>query len=204
MLFIPLMKNFFMKKTCTLFVSMIIVMITARAQIQQGNVLVGGDIANFNLDLDNGGYFRASLNPKAAWFIRDNFAVGAFLSFGIVTANNQGTGVSYGVGPLARYYFSGKSAELLRHTRFFLEGTVGINGDNPAQGSNTNGLGLGIGPGVAYFITSNIGLEFLLKYDGIVGFGSSPTSNNLNLGVGFQIYLPSSRVKQIVNDAGNR
>lgn len=187
----------------TLFFAILFVsVITAHAQIQRGYVLVGGDIANLNLDLDKGGYFQANLNPKAAWFIRDNFAVGAFFSFGISTAKDQGTGVSYGIGPLARYYFSDKNVELMRHTRLFLEGTVGINGDNPAHGDNTNGLGLGIGPGISYFITSNIGLEFLLKYDGIIGFGSRPTSNNLNLGVGFQIYLPSSRIRTMINNSG--
>jgi hypothetical protein len=85
---------------------------------------------------------------------------------------------------------------LLHHSRFFVEGNVGIEGDNPAVGDNTNGLGLGIGPGWTYFITPNIGLEALLKYNGIVGFGSKPTSSNLNLTIGFQIYLPPSRFRK--------
>jgi hypothetical protein len=36
-----------------------------------------------------------------------------------------------------------------------------------------------------------------LKYNGIVGFGSKPTSNDLNISFGFQIYLPSSRAKSL-------
>jgi hypothetical protein len=57
-------------------------------------------------------------------------------------------------------------------------------------GGNTNGLDLSVGPGFAYFITPNIGLETLVKYKGLVGFGSSTMQNNLNLSFGFQIYLP--------------
>jgi len=33
-------------------------------------------------------------------------------------------------------------------------------------------------------------LETLLKYNGIVGFGSSPYANNVSLNFGFQVYLP--------------
>ena len=169
-------------------------------QIQQGNLLVGADIANVDLSLDKGGNFAFRIDPKLAWFVRDNVALGAYFLVGLSTAKNAGTSVNYGLGALGRYYINDKTVNLVQHSRFFFEGTVGIEGDNPAVGDNTNGLGLGIGPGWTYFITPNIGLEALLKYNGIVGFGSAPTSNNLNLSVGFQIYLPSSRAKAIRND----
>ncbi|MET0394599.1 MAG: hypothetical protein ABW019_15745 [Chitinophagaceae bacterium] len=175
----------------------------ASAQIQKGNLLVGGDIANFNLGLDGGGNFSAQIDPKVAWFVRDNLAIGGYLSLGINTAKGNGTSVSYGVGSLARYYLSSDAINVLRNSRFFLEGTIGIAGDNPAVGNNTNGLGLGIGPGWTYFITPNVGLEALLKYNGIVGFGSKPTSNDLGLSVGFQIYLPTARLKKIAKDVSN-
>lgn len=162
-----------------------------KAQIQRGNVLVGGDIANFNLGLNKGSRFSMDINPKAAWFIKDNTAVGAYAELGLATGGGSGTFVSYGFGALARQYFSGNALNVLRHTRFFLEGNLGLEGTNDSQsGSSTNGLGIGIGPGLAYFITPNIGLEGLLKYRGRLGFGSETTSSNLNLGVGFQIYLP--------------
>lgn len=171
-----------------------------QAQLQQGNILVGGDIADFNLGLDEGGNFAFTINPKAAWFFRDNTAVGGYLVFGLGTAKGLGTSITYGVGALGRYYFGDGTADLSHSSRFFVEGNVGIEGDNPYVGDNTNGLGLGIGPGWTYFITRNIGVEALLKYNGIVGFGSAPTSNNLNLSVGFQIYLPTPRVRAVRED----
>lgn len=166
------------------------------AQIQKGNVMVGGDISQMDLSLNSGNNFSFNLDPKAAWFIQDNLAVGAYVNFGLVTAKGAGSNINYGIGPLARYYINDKNIDVLRHMRFFLEGNVGIEGNNPHVGNSTNGLGLGFGPGLAYFITPNIGLEGLIKYQGIVGFGSSATSSDLTFGLGFQIYLPKSRVEK--------
>ena len=190
-----------MKKVLILTTVVLFAAVTSSsAQIQKGNVLVGGDISKLTLGLNKGGFFSFALNPKAAWFIQDNLAVGGYVNFGLSTSKGAGTNVDYGVGPLARYYLSGKDVNVLKHSRFFLEGNFGIEGTNPASGENTNGLGLGIGPGWTYFVTPNIGLEALLKYQGIVGFGQRATSSNLGLGVGFQIYLPSSRVKATIEN----
>jgi len=188
-----------MKKSLLTFAAIIIAgTFAANAQIQRGNVMVGGDIANLDLGLNEGAYFNVVINPKAAWFIKDNVAVGGYVNLGLSTAKGMGTAVTYGVGPLARWYSSGNAVEAVRHTRFFLEANVGIEGVNYSKSSlnaSTNGLGLGVGPGIAYFITPNIGLEGLLKYQGIVGFGSRPTTSDLNLNVGFQIYLPGRAVR---------
>ena len=170
------------------------------AQIQKGNILVGGDIANLNLTLGGGGAFQVTVDPKVAFFIRDNIALGAYLDFGLATAKGAGTDTRYGVGALGRYYVNDPKVNVLNHGRLFFEGNAGIQGISQSDGSNTTGLGLGIGPGYAYFITPNIGLETLLKYNGVVGFGSEPYSSNLNLGIGFQIYLPGRSVQTIVNE----
>ncbi|MBE5318027.1 hypothetical protein IM793_02555 [Pedobacter sp. MR2016-19] len=168
--------------------------LAANAQIQKGNVMVGGNLTNINLGLDDPKIFSVDITPKAAWFIQDNVAVGGYVNFGLKTAKNTNTTTSYGVGALGRYY-TGKDVEVLRHGRLFAEATVGIGGVNVSNGGdNTNGLNLSVGPGFAYFITPNIGLETLLKYNGLVGFGSSTTQSNLNLSFGFQIYLPGQRM----------
>lgn len=170
------------------------------SQLQRGNILAGGNIANLGLDLGEGKNFSFTLNPKAAWFFRDNFAAGPYVLLGLATAKGEGTDVSYGVGIFSRYYFNREQVNLTRRTRFFIEGNAGVEGFNPDAGDNTNGLGLGIGPGLAYFITPNIGLEALAKYNGIVGFGSTPTSNLINLSFGFQIYIPSQKVRDRMNE----
>lgn len=173
----------------------------ANAQIQQGNVLVGGNFANINLGLNDPKIFSLDITPKAAWFVKDNVALGGYVNLGIQTAKGSNTTTSYGVGALGRYY-TGSDVEILRHGRVFGEGTVGIGGVNVSNGGgNTNGLNFSFGPGFAYFVTPNIGLETLLKYNGLGGFGSQGYQSNLNLSFGFQIYLPGkSTARKVKND----
>ena|SRR5690348_5240929 len=190
-----------MKKiTLLLMIGLIFFVSSAKAQIQRGNLLVGADIANFNLNLNSGGAFSMRIDPKLAFFIKNNLAVGPYINLDLFTVKDQGTSVDYGVGALGRYYINDTAINLLKHGRFFIEGNVGIEGSNPSGGDNTNGLGLGFGPGFAYFITENIGLETLLKYNGILGFGSSATTSTLGLSFGFQIYLGSARAKSVISN----
>ncbi|MDB5135569.1 MAG: hypothetical protein JWP37_2172 [Mucilaginibacter sp.] len=173
----------------------------ASAQIQQGNVLVGGNFANMNLGLNNPHVFSLDITPKAAWFIKDNIALGGYVNLGIATAKGSNTTTSYGVGALGRYY-TGQDVEVLRHGRFFGEATIGVGGVNVSDGGgNTNGLNFSVGPGFAYFITPSIGLETLLKYNGLGGFGDQGFQSSLNLSFGFQIYLPGkSTAKKVKSD----
>lgn len=187
------------KRLITLALLLVAGVCTVNAQIQRGNVLMGADLANFKFGLNSGSQTNISLTPKAAWFIKDNLALGAYVNFSLTTQKDAPTYTAYGVGPLARLYINkvnNTNITVIKHTLFFLEGNVGIEGTNTSKGGgSTNGLGLGIGPGISYFITPSIGLEGLLKYNGVVGFGSNPTSSVLNLNVGFMIYLSGSRVK---------
>ncbi len=176
----------------------LMVSFTANAQLQKGNVLIGGDLAGFDLGLNEGGTFFMSLTPKVAWFVKDNLALGGYVDLGLATAKGSGTNVNYGVGGLGRYYFSHADVEVSRGTRFFVEANAGLQGVNTSGGNSTNGIGLGFGPGLAYFVTPSVALETLLKYNGILGFGSSSTSSRLQLNLGFQIYLPGSKVKSEV------
>jgi len=174
--------------------------ISAKAQIQQGYYLIGGDLANLSLGLSDGRPFSMNITPKVAWFRNNNLAIGGFVDIGLSTAEGQGTVFNYGLGPLARYYFgstavSTATTSARRSSRFFLEGTVGLQGVNVSGGSSTNGLGIGIGPGLAYFINQNIAVEGLLKYTKAVGFGNDGGSSLLQLGIGFQIYLPRGTMR---------
>jgi hypothetical protein len=167
----------------------------ADAQIQKGNVMIGGDVANLDIGLKSGSNTTFTLTPKAAWFVQDRLAIGAQALFGWshVSGGDNGDIINYGFSGLGRYYLSDPSIELVNKGRFFLEADLGLNGRNQTKGgASTNGLGLGFGPGFAYFITPNIGIEALLKYNGIVGFGSDPYQDNLTFAVGLQIYLPRS------------
>jgi hypothetical protein len=177
---------------------------TANAQIQQGNWMVGSSLLSSNFGLNTGGGYDISIQPKGAYFIKDNLAIGGYVNLGISkVTNGSPTEFDYGVGGLGRYYLSpGEKGvdNLLNHGRWFLEGNVGIGGRSVENGDSTNGLDFGVGPGYSYFITPNIGIEGLVKYQGQAGFGSEGLNSNITFNVGFSIYLPTSKAKQVVNE----
>lgn len=190
------MKKNIVVLTCALLIGSF----SLHAQLQRGNVLVGGDITNLHFTLNSSKSFAITIDPKAAWFIRDNVALGAYFNFDLATAKDQGTSTGYGIGALGRYYFSSKQVDILKSTHFFVEANAGIQGANAAHGGgSTNGLGFGIGPGLAYFVLPSVSLEALLKFQSIVGFGSNVSTNDIALGIGFQIYLPNKKVNQLMN-----
>jgi hypothetical protein len=165
LLFLPKIND--MKKTILLVLWVTCMLCsTSNAQIQQGNVMVGVNFANLNLGLDDAKVFTIDVTPKAAWFLADNLALGGYVNLSIQTAKNSSTTTNYGVGALGRFY-TGADVEVLRHGRIFGEATAGIGGINVSDGGgHTNGFEFGVGPGFAYFVTPNIGLETLLKYKG--------------------------------------
>ncbi|NIG56981.1 porin family protein [Chitinophaga sp. Cy-1792] len=174
---------------------------SVKAQIQKGNIMVGADVTNLGFIFQKSSTtFDFNLTPKVGWFIKDGLALGGYVNFGLHSVKDNGSDVTYGVGAFARYYVEDKNVrklEFSKRVRFFMEANAGLAGANPANGTSTNGLNVGIGPGISYFITPNIGLEGLLKYDLTVGGGNSTTANHLSLNVGFQIFLPSAKAKQI-------
>lgn len=177
---------------------------TATAQTQKGNLMVGSDITNFGFNFQKEStIFHFDLNPKLAYFIKDDLALGAYVRFGLETTGGNGTNVNYGVGALARYYVHDENVrklEFSKRVRFFGEANVGFGGSNPANGASTNGVELGVGPGLSYFITPNVALDALLKYNVIIGGGNSTTSHNLGFGLGFQIFLPTAKARAIMRE----
>ncbi len=177
---------------------------TAKAQIQEGNWMVGSSILSSNFGLNTGAGYDIALQPKAAYFIKDNVALGGYVNLGIskVTKGSP-TRFDYGVGALGRYYVSpGEKGidNLLNHGRWFFEGNLGVGGSSVESGNSTTGLDFGVGPGYSYFITPNIGVEGLVKYVGQSGFGNEGLNSNITFNVGFSIYLPTSHAKKIANE----
>lgn len=168
---------------------------SADAQTQRGNVMWGASVTNMGLDFQKGNTgFTMDLTPKIGYFIKNEFAVGPEILVGLNTSDGF-TRFSYGIGGFVRNFLSPSSETgELQGSRWFVEGNVGLTGTNVktrgTPATHTNGLGIGFGPGLSYFITKRIALEGLLKYNLGVGFGNATTSNRLNLGIGFQIYIP--------------
>lgn len=177
---------------------------TANAQIQKGNWLVGSSLLTSNFGLNTGGGYNIAIQPKGAYFIEDNVAVGGYVDLGISkVTNGSPSEFRYAVGGLGRYYLSpGEKGvdNLLNHGRWFFEGNAGIGGRSVENGNSTTGFDFGVGPGYSYFITPNIGLEGLIKYQGQAGFGSEGLNSNISFNIGFSIYLPTSKGKDIARE----
>ncbi|MFT4092013.1 MAG: hypothetical protein QM640_00130 [Niabella sp.] len=170
----------------------------SHAQTQKGWYIIGGSIANIGGNT-NEKSFNLSINPKAAWFIKDNFAVGGQVTLGFDAGRGRGPNINYSIGPMARYYFTNEQVSLVKNTVFFAEANAGIGGVN-GGGESTNGFDAGIGPGLAYFVTDNVALEALAKANVTTGFGSNGVAFKPNLSIGFQIHLPGSKIQAIRSD----
>ena len=177
---------------------------TAKAQIQEGNWMVGSSLISSNFGLNTGGGYNISIQPKAAYFIKDNVALGGYVNLGFSkTTSGSPSRFDYGVGALGRYFISPGEAgvdNLLNHGRWFFEANVGVGGASVESGNSTTGLDFGVGPGYSYFITPNIGVEGLVKYVGQAGFGNEGLNSAITFNVGFSIYLPTSHAKRIANE----
>ena len=193
-----------MKKNVLFGFAFLATTLTTHAQTTKDWYFIGGNISNINLEFQKDNTtFGLDVTPRVAWFIKDNMAVGAEALIGLNTGDGFTT-FSYGIGPIVRYYFSDRAVEAIKKSRWFLDGNVGFQGRNTtSSGSDdvsTNGLGIGFGPGLAYFLNQNIALEVLPKYNLTVGFGNSATNHALNLSVGLQIYLPRAKLNAMKND----
>lgn len=172
---------------------------TSSAQTEQGNMMFGSQLANIEGTFQNkSNDFSMEISPAVAYFVRNNLAVGAMLNLGMDVLKDAPTTFTYGVGPWARYYFHTPSdMKFSKHVAYFIDGFVGIQGvAHNKGGGNTNGLGIKAGPGISYFITPNVSLDGSLNYNLVLGFGNATTANKLGLNLGFQIFLPSKKLKR--------
>jgi len=174
----------------------------ASAQIQKGNTMWGGSLTDFNIGLKKGQGWDLGITPRAGYFIKDNVAVGGYVNLGFSkTGSGSSTRSTYGIGAFGRYYAQPDQVNnILKHGRFFGEVNAGFGGQSQKGEPTTNGFQFGFGPGYSYFITPSVGLEGLVKYNGTLGGGNTTYQHNVTFNLGFQIYLPSSKVKAMVKD----
>jgi hypothetical protein len=179
---------------CTLFMSA-----EVYGQPRTGKLMMGAQLANISGTFqNNSNQFHLGISPSAAYFFRDNLAVGAMLDLGMDVIKGGPTTFTYGIGPWARYYFTQVPDEMKfsKYAAFFLDGFAGIQGvTHNKGGGNTNGLGIKVGPGISYFITPDISLDGSVYYNLVLGFGNATTANKVGINLGFQIFLPTKRLE---------
>jgi len=176
-----------------LVMALLSITLSSKAQTQQGNVLVGADFARFSFQLNNPHQFDVSLSPSAAWFLNNNFALGGYVNFALSATSGYNTTTTVGLGPLARYYF-GKAET---RSKLFLQANAGYSNSSYGTTSTISAVVFGAGPGFAYFVTPNVGLETILSYNGASGTNTyTGYGHSVNLNFGLQVYLEGHKSKK--------
>jgi hypothetical protein len=155
--------------------------------VKQGNWMVGGTLGGLGYGFESKS-FNINIEPSAAYFVSDGLAIGAKVLGGLRAVSGMDNEWSYGITPMVRYFFpQGSSAT----GRFFGQGEVGIGGSS--VGSDVSFLA-GLSAGYAHFITQSVALETTLGYRyNKANISTSTSASGLNIGLGFQIYLPGRK-----------
>ncbi len=150
--------------------------------------MVGGSLGStgYNFDTET---FSINVNPSAAYFVKDNIALGAAVGLGL-NAYDGGSSVNYSITPMIRYYFPEGATPT---GRWFGEGVAGIGGSHTKNNDNDEPVSvvLGIAGGYNHFITRSVALEAKLGYTySKADIDAKSGISGLGVSVGFQIFLP--------------
>lgn len=124
-------------KKVILFSGVLLLSVTAMAQVEKGTMLVGTNLGGLSFTSSDskttysntptvynsdGTSFSVSINPNIAWFIQDRLAVGGGLTVSFytsksdnsntgssTTSENKSTQPSFYISPYGRYYFGGSN-----------------------------------------------------------------------------------------------
>lgn len=143
------------------------------AQTSKSTWLLGGGASFASIKPDVGdSKTYINLAPRAGYFVMDNLALGAELSYSKL-GDDEGSTM---VGPFVRYYFTslGSNAKLFGQAEAAFGSTAG-----------TSTTAFGVHAGVAYFLNNSIALEGALGYDN----NTTLKTSTIGVNVGFQIHF---------------
>jgi outer membrane protein len=143
----------------------------------EGNVFLEGNLSYSSTNDKNSEVKTSNLsfNPKVGYFISDKFAVGINLGIGsgkTTEPNEDDIKTSnFNVGAFGRYYFLDLGERFKTYTEFGFDITSNKQGDEDYQKSN--GLSVGAGLGMNYFVTPKMAISFGLS--NVLSYQSSKT-----------------------------
>lgn len=197
-------------KKVVLFFAVAIAAVSANAQTDKGQWLVGGN-ASFNTSKSDFGFVEdeeiadakttnLSLNPNAGYFFMNNLAGGLRVNLSSTSTKGEheqgdvkATSSIYTIAPFVRYYFvslNDNKVKLFGDASYGFGSTkskIEVDGDEVADGSaSVSSFGIAAGP--AFFLSPNTALEVTLNYNS-TKFEDSDANGSFGIGVGFQIHL---------------
>ena len=163
-----------MRKLITIVAVVTAFSLSSSAQIEQGRIMLGGSLgfSSSTSETDAGGTTADGpessgfeIMPYGGYFITDNIAVGLGVGYSSSTTDDQTTETemsAFNVEPFARYYMN-------MGDRFYMFAHLGIpfesgtsettTGGVTADGPETTSFGVGITPGLSYFVSDNVVIE---------------------------------------------
>jgi hypothetical protein len=163
--------------------------ITASAQTQKGNWLVGGS-ANF-ASVKQGEYSATTfgISPMAGYFVAENLALGAALNFSSFKPEDDDASTEFSFGPFVRYYFVnlGPSAKL------FGQADIAFGSSKYIDSEGFTNWGISAGP--AIFLNPHTALEITLGYGSQKYKDADDAVNSFGVNVGFQVHLGGGKTK---------
>ena len=154
---------------------------TSFGQTEKNSLMVGG-MARLNIKQN-----YAYISPQLGLFMAKNFALGATVPVSFSSPESLKS-FYYGFGPFFRGYFGASKLQpfLEGGVYFASEHTKFINNNREFRSRRTDNKAH-LATGIAYFLTPNIGVEGILKYQ--VDREFEYTGANLTFNLGLQVYL---------------
>ena len=142
--------------------------IAANAQTEKGKFMVGGQVSYEGQKVkDSDSKFNSfGIVPNVGYFVADNIAVGTGVGYNWaeteVSNDDKTTNSSFVLAPFGRMYSKNNGP-----VKFFGQLSVpmawGTQESNDTKTATTASYGVELAPGIAFFPTSNIGLEFKVR-----------------------------------------
>lgn len=157
-----------MKKLLLTLTAISAITFAANAQTEKGKIVLGGQVGFAGTSIKDTDVKTTGFNiiPQVGYFVADNIAIGTGVGYSWnkqeTDKDNDATNAAFVVSPYGRMYSKNDGP-----VKFFGQvsvpmswGTNKVNGDKVGTTAN---YGVELAPGIAYFPTSNIGIELKVR-----------------------------------------
>ena len=157
-----------MKKLLLTLTAVSAITFATQAQTEKGKFIVGGSVSYDGKSVKDSDAKSNSFGivPSVGYFVADNIAVGTGVGYNWkenkVNADNKSTADAIVLAPFGRLYSANQGP-----VKFFGQLSVpmawGTEKANGTKTGTTESYGVELAPGIAFFPTSNIGIDFKVR-----------------------------------------
>ncbi len=139
-------------------------------QIESDDLLIGGNISLSQTNRESTKFFGFSFNPYIAYFVLDKLAIGSGMGINYYknkykptqAPESTSSNIQLSINPGLRFY-PGQYGALAPFVEFYTKFSSSVNKSTsflgPDQSRTSQDLRLGLGGGLAYFLTSSVAID---------------------------------------------